>query len=105
MAFTLPGLTMVTLALFYDVYALADGVTAFFVRGSARRARGRWLTGVAGVIVGMCTFIFGTLVASPAARAPAVVWIIGAYAFIFGLMMIVLAFRLHGLQWPLEKFA
>jgi uncharacterized membrane protein HdeD (DUF308 family) len=68
MAFTLPGLTMVTLVLFYDVCAVADGVTAFFVRGSVRRSRSRWLTGVAGVIVGMCTFIFGVaLMASPAA--------------------------------------
>jgi uncharacterized membrane protein HdeD (DUF308 family) len=45
------------------------------------------------------------LVANPAAGALAVVWIIGAYAFIFGLMMIVLAFRLRGLSRRVEKFA
>jgi formate hydrogenlyase transcriptional activator len=43
--------------------------------------------------------------ANPAAGALAVVWIIGAYAAIFGLMMIVLAFRLRGLSGHTEKFA
>jgi uncharacterized membrane protein HdeD (DUF308 family) len=50
--------------------------------------------------------VFGVvLVANPAAGALAVVWIIGVYAFIFGSMMIVLAFRLRGLSGRLEKFA
>ena len=155
MAFTLPGLTLVTLVLLYGVYALADGLTALWVGG---RARAWWfaLLGVLGVIVGVFTFIypgitavallyliaawaivrgvfeivtaiqlrkeisnewmliiagilsvlFGVaLVANPAAGALAVVWIIGSYAFIFGLMMIVLAFRLRGLSGRLEKFA
>jgi uncharacterized membrane protein HdeD (DUF308 family) len=155
MAFTLPGLTLVTLVLVYGVYALADGLTALFVGGSAHT----WslvLAGVLGVIVGICTFIFPVitagallyliagwaivrgifeivtaielrkeisrewflilggilsiifglaLVANPAAGALAVVWIIGAYALLFGLMMIVLAFRLRGLPGHLEKFA
>jgi uncharacterized membrane protein HdeD (DUF308 family) len=155
MAFTLPGLTLVTLVLLYGVYALADGLTALWVGG---RARAWWfaMLGILGVIVGVCTFIypgitaiallyliaawavvrgafeivtaiqlrkeinnewmlilggilsiiFGlALVANPAAGALAVVWIIGSYAFIFGLMMIVLAFRLRGLSGRLEKFA
>jgi uncharacterized membrane protein HdeD (DUF308 family) len=155
MAFTLPGLTLVTLVLLYGVYALADGLTALWVGG---RASAWWfaLLGILGVIVGVFTFIypgitavallyliaawavvrgvfeivtaihlrreinnewmliiagiisiiFGVaLAANPAAGALAVVWIIGAYAFIFGLMMIVLAFRLRGLPGRLEKFA
>lgn len=155
MAFTLPGLTLVTLVLLYGVYALADGLTAIWVGG---QARAWWfaLLGILGVIVGICTFVypgitavallyliaawavvrgvfeivtaiqlrkeihnewmliiagilsvlFGVaLVANPAAGALAVVWIIGAYAFIFGLMMIGLAFRLRGLSARVEKFA
>lgn len=155
MAFTLPGLTLVTLVLLYGIYAFADGLTAIWVGGLARA----WwfvLLGILGVIVGIFTFIypgitavallyliaawavvrgvfesvtaiqlrkqinnewmliiagilsvlFGVaLVANPAAGALAVVWIIGAYAFIFGLMMIVLALRLRGLSGRLEKFA
>jgi uncharacterized membrane protein HdeD (DUF308 family) len=45
------------------------------------------------------------LAANPGAGALAVVWIIGAYAFIFGFMMLVLAFRLRGLPKHIEKFA
>jgi uncharacterized membrane protein HdeD (DUF308 family) len=33
------------------------------------------------------------------------VWVIGAYALVFGLMMIVLAFRLRGLPGRLERLA
>lgn len=155
MAFTLPGLTLVTLVLLYGVYTLADGLSALWVGGLARAWR-FVLLGILGVIVGIFTFIypgitavallyliaawavvrgvfeivtaiqlrkeisnewmlviagilsvlFGVaLVANPAAGALAVVWIIGTYAFIFGLLMIVLAFRLRGLPGWLEKFA
>jgi uncharacterized membrane protein HdeD (DUF308 family) len=52
------------------------------------------------------TIIFGAaLVANPAAGALAVVWIISAYAFIFSLMIIALAFRLRGLSGRLAKCA
>jgi uncharacterized membrane protein HdeD (DUF308 family) len=155
MAFTLPGLTLVTLVLLYGVYALADGLTALWVGGQAR-AWWFMLLGTIGMIVGILTFaypgitavallyliaawaivrgvfeivtaiqlrkeisnewllilsgilsvLFGVaLVAQPAAGALAVVWIIGTYALIFGLMMIVLAFRLRGLLGRAEKFA
>ncbi len=153
MAFTLPGLTLVTLVLLYGVYALADGLTALWVGG---RSRALWLAlvGVLGVIVGIYTFInpgitsiallyliaawaivrgifeiitaihvrkeisnewalilggifsiiFGVvLIAKPAAGALAMIWVIGAYALVFGLMMIVLAFRVRGLPERLER--
>jgi uncharacterized membrane protein HdeD (DUF308 family) len=155
MAFTMPGLTLVTLVLLYGVYALADGLTALWV-GALARAWWFVLLGILGVAVGIFTFInpgitaaallyliaawaivrgifeivtaiqlrkeisnewmlilagilsilFGVaMAANPAAGALAVVWIIGAYAAIFGLMMIVLAFRLRGLSGHTEKFA
>jgi hypothetical protein len=43
------------------------------------------------------------LIANPAAGALEMIWIIGAYALVFGVMMIVLAFRLHGLSVRLER--
>jgi uncharacterized membrane protein HdeD (DUF308 family) len=154
-AFTMPGMTLVTLVLLCGVYALADGLTAMWVGGQAR-AWSFVLLGILGVIAGVLTFIypgitavallyliaawiivrgvfeivtaiqlrkeisnewmlilagivsvlFGVaLVAKPAAGVLAVVWMIGAFAFIFGVMMIVLALRLRGLSGRLEKFA
>jgi uncharacterized membrane protein HdeD (DUF308 family) len=58
------------------------------------------------VLSGILSIIFGiALVANPAAGALAVVWIIGLYALLIGLMMIVLAFRLRGMSRRLERFA
>ncbi|MCW5967002.1 MAG: HdeD family acid-resistance protein [Blastocatellales bacterium] len=155
MAFTLPGLKLVTLVLLYGFYSFADGLAAIWV-GVQGRAWWFVLLGILGMIVGIFTFVYpgitavallyliavwalfrgvfeiataiqlrkeinnewmlviagilsiifgAALVANPAAGALAVVWIIGAYAFVFGLMMIVLAFRLRGLSRGLEKFA
>ncbi len=52
------------------------------------------LGGVLSIIFGMLLFL------NPAAGALSVVWLIGAYAAAFGMMMIVLSFRLRGLRKP-----
>jgi len=144
-AFALPGLTLVTLVLLYGVYALADGLTALWVGGSARA----WplvLAGILGVFAGVYAFInprttavvllyviaawgiirgvndlitayllrkdlknlselviagavsilFGAwLLVNPARGALAMVWLIGGYAIIFGLVTAVHALRLR----------
>ena len=38
----------------------------------------------------------GLLLARPDVGAPAVVWIIGSYALLFGIVLLALAFRLRG---------
>jgi uncharacterized membrane protein HdeD (DUF308 family) len=57
------------------------------------------LGGILSIISGLA------LVANPASGPLAVVWIIGAYALLFGPMMIVPAFRMRGLPGHLEKLA
>lgn len=52
-----------------------------------------WLLALAG----LCSIIFGVLVfANPAAGALAIVWLIGIYAILFGVVLLVFGFRLRG---------
>src|SRR5262249_8643579 len=56
---------------------------------------GEWALGLAGIL----SVVFGILVGvQPGAGALALIWLIASYALLFGIVLIVLAFRVHGLQ-------
>jgi uncharacterized membrane protein HdeD (DUF308 family) len=56
------------------------------------------------VVSGLISIIFGiVLLANPGAGALATIVVIGAFALLFGAMMIVLAFRVRGLPKRLER--
>ena len=56
------------------------------------------------IVSGLISIIFGiVLVANPGAGALALVVVIGAFALMFGVMMIVFAFRVRGLPTRLER--
>lgn len=150
LAFAWPGLTLVTLVLFYGAYALVDGVLALIAAfsGGAKPVPAWWLivVGLAGIAAGILTFmwpgvtvfvlvffiggwaiahgvleivgairlrkeidnewwlilagalsvIFGLFViAAPGAGALALVWVIGAYSIVFGIMLVGLSLRLR----------
>jgi uncharacterized membrane protein HdeD (DUF308 family) len=101
--FIYPGITAVALLYLIAAWAVVRGVFEIVTAIKLRKEiSNEWLLVIAGVL----SVLFGVaLVANPAAGVLAVVWIIGTYAFIFGLMMIVLAFRLRGLSGRSEKFA
>ncbi|PXW29544.1 HdeD family acid-resistance protein [Paraburkholderia caballeronis] len=148
LAFAMPGITVVTLALVWGAYAIVDGAFALMygVRGKGSR---RWtyiLIGVIGVLAGLVAFFWpnetalilvliigfwmlGTgifeivyaiqyrraiahpwavgisgllsalvglfIVVFPGAGALSLIWVIAAYAIIYGILMIVAAFQLR----------
>jgi len=148
LAFMWPGLTLVTLVLFYGAFALVDGVLALANAIMGGNMESRWwlaLIGVAGIGVGVITFmapalaalwllifiacwaivlgvfqimgaiklrkeidnewtlilggalsvLFGlVLLVQPGAGAVGLVWVIASYAVVFGVLLVMLAFRL-----------
>ena len=148
LAFMWPGLTIVTLVLFYGAFALVDGVLALAHAIMGGDMGSRWwlaLVGVAGIAVGILTFmwpgltallllvfiacwaivlgvfqiagaiklrkeidnewtlilsgalsvLFGVvLLVAPGPGAVGLIWMIAAYAVVFGVLLVMLSFRL-----------
>jgi uncharacterized membrane protein HdeD (DUF308 family) len=150
LAFVWPGMTLVTLVLFYGAFALVDGVFALGAAVMGGSPAPRWwlaIVGLLGIAAGIVTFLwpgmtsllllyfiagwaiatgvmqiigairlrkeidnewwlvaggvlsvlFGLVVAAqPGAGALALLWGIGAYAIVYGIILISLSLRLRG---------
>jgi uncharacterized membrane protein HdeD (DUF308 family) len=89
-----PGIS--TLALLYLIAAWAVASGIFQIAGAIelrKEIEGEWLMGIAGagsILFGVLTAIF------PGDGALALVWTIGLYSVVIGIVFIVLGFRLHG---------
>jgi uncharacterized membrane protein HdeD (DUF308 family) len=148
LAFIWPGITLVTLVLFWGAFTLVDGILALVHAIMGGNVASRWwlaLIGVLGIIVGLLTFLmpgvtalvllvfiaawaivlgvfqivgairlrkeidnewtlglsgalsvlFGiVLLIAPGAGALALIWMIGAYAIVFGVLMVMAALKL-----------
>jgi uncharacterized membrane protein HdeD (DUF308 family) len=99
-AFFWPGMTALALLLFIAAWAVLMGI---FEIAAAIRLRkhieNEWLLALSGVV----SIVFGVLMfLQPGAGALAVVWLIGSFAIFFGILLIVLGFRLKGLASRLE---
>lgn len=96
LTFLMPGLTALVLLYLIAAWAIVRGIfeiiAAFHLR---RELTNEWLLALNGVL----SVLFGILlIAAPGAGALAVLWIIGTFAIIVGVVMIMLGFRLKGLQ-------
>jgi uncharacterized membrane protein HdeD (DUF308 family) len=97
-AFLWPGMTALILLIVIAVRALVNGVMEIAAAISLRKElQHEWLLGLSGVV----TIVFGLLLLrSPTAGALAVLWLIGAYAIAFGVLLIGLGLRLQ--RWTRE---
>jgi uncharacterized membrane protein HdeD (DUF308 family) len=93
-----PGLTALTLLFIIAFWAILTGILELvgaFRFHTELGAGHAWLAGIAGVL----SVAFGLiLVARPGAGALAVIWLIGFYAILFGILMLGFAFRLRSFQ-------
>ena len=93
-AFFAPALTAGVLLIFIAVWSIAIGIMAIIGAIQLRKEiEGEWLL----ILSGAFAIIFGILMFTrPASAALAVVWMIAIFAIIFGIDLIMLAFKLKG---------
>ena len=93
--FRWPGVTTFVLLAFIAAWAIITGVMEIFEAIELRRhINNEWLlilSGAASVIFGLLLLLF------PSAGALALVWLIGIFALIFGILLLVLAWRLRSM--------
>ena len=101
LAFVWPDITALVLLIFIAAWAIVTGIFEIAAAIRLRRyVEGEWMLALAGI----ASVIFGILlVLFPDAGALAVVWLIATYAVIFGILMLVLAFRLRSLSNTLQQ--
>lgn len=93
MAFIWPGITALALLYIIAAWAIVTGIFEVVAAVQLRKEiEGEWLLGLSGI----ASVVFGALlVGFPGAGALAVLWIIGAYSILFGILLMFLAFRLR----------
>jgi len=95
LTFFWPNITALVLLYFIAAWALITGIFEIVAAIQLRRViTGEWaliLSGLLSMVFGVLLFVF------PAAGAVSMVWMIGVYAILFGITLIILAFRLRSL--------
>lgn len=93
LTFVYPGITAVVLLYVIAFWAILTGMLEIAAAVRLRREiDGEWvlgLSGAASILLGLALIIF------PGAGALAVIWLIGTYAILFGVLMIYLGFKLR----------
>jgi uncharacterized membrane protein HdeD (DUF308 family) len=96
--FIFPGIAVVALIYLVGFWALLSGIALVIAGFSLLRLNGHLLVILAGVV---SIFLGIVLLAHPGAGVVALAWWLGAYALLFGIVLVSAAFRLRhrGMSW------
>jgi uncharacterized membrane protein HdeD (DUF308 family) len=93
LTFMAPGITALALLFYIAIWAIATGVLE--IVGAIRLRKeidNEWLL----LLAGLVSVAFGVLIAArPGVGALGVLWVIGFYAIVFGVLLLILAFRVR----------
>lgn len=97
-----PAITMVALIWLVAIWAIVSGALMLYAAFTLNRDHGRWWLALGGI----ASLIFGVLlVIEPLIGAVVLTMWIGAYALVFGGVLLVLAFQLHSRKEERERKA
>jgi len=102
LAFLKPDLTALALLFYIALWAIATGVLEIAAAVRLREViKNEWLLILAGIV----SVAFGVwLVARPEAGALAVLWAIGIYAIVFGVLVVLFAFKIRSYAGKVTDF-
>ncbi len=96
LAFMYPGVTAYVLLYVIAAWAIISGVFEIVAAIEFRRALSdMWLLGLAGVLSIILGFLLAT---APDTGLSSLVWLLGSYALVFGVLYIIAGLRLKGAQ-------
>jgi uncharacterized membrane protein HdeD (DUF308 family) len=91
-AVAMPGLTVLVFVILIAAWALITGALMLVASFRVDADHGRWWLALGGV----ASLVYGALlIMAPMIGAVVLTWWIGAYAFVFGVAMLIFAFRLR----------
>lgn len=93
LTFVLPGITLAAMVLLFGAYALVDGLFAIIASARGQEEKGPWwalvIEGLLSIAAGIVTFMW------PGLTMLVLLYVIGAWAIITGVLEIVAALRLR----------
>jgi uncharacterized membrane protein HdeD (DUF308 family) len=93
LTFFAPGITALALLFYIAIWAIATGILEIAAAIRLRKEiDNEWLL----LLAGLASVVFGILLAAqPAVGALALLWLIGSYAILFGVLLLILALRIR----------